>query len=162
MFRVFKVLLMMAPLAIAPLAADGPIVVVERAMAPPPWALAERELLAAASQGAEAFYAKYVDERGYLRCIERWGGNDGADDAMENFANWTLLYALGAPEKVLELYQKAWEGHLRQYTAARAPGIEMAENGMYHQEFVTAFDWEHTGEALAAFHLYGLCRPHDA
>jgi hypothetical protein len=162
MLRVFKVLLMMAALATTPLPADGPIVAIDRAMAPPPWALAERELLAAASQGVEAFYGKYVDERGYLRCVERWGGNDGADDAMENFANWTLLYALGAPEKVLELYQKAWEGHLRQYTAARIPGIEMAENGMYHQEFVTAFDWEHTGEALAAFHLYGLCRPNDA
>jgi hypothetical protein len=152
----------MACLIAAPLAASGPVVNVERAMVPPAWALAERELLAAASQGAQAFYDKYVDERGYLRCIERWGGNDGADDAMENFHNWTLLYALGASENVLDLYSKAWEGHLRQYTAARAPGIEMAEHGMYHREFVTAFDWEHTGEALAAFQLYGLCRPNDA
>jgi len=145
-----------------PLLASGPLVAVERPMPPPAWALAERELLSAASQAVGIFHAKYVDERGYLRCVERWGGNDGADDAMENFANWTLLYALGAPESVLELYKKAWEGHLRQYTEARAPGIEMAENGMYHREFVTAFDWEHTGEALSAFHLYGLCRPRDS
>lgn len=145
----------------APLAGSGPVVSVERQMSPPAWALAERALLDAASQGAAAFYEKYVDERGYLRCVERWGGNDGADDAMENFANWTLLYALGGDESVLDLYKKAWEGHLRQYTEARAPGIEMAENSMYHREFVTAFDWEHTGEALAAFHLYALCRPND-
>jgi hypothetical protein len=154
-------ILVLIVLLATPLVASGPVVRVERGMAPPAWALAEREVLAAASQGAQAFYAKYVDERGYLRCVERWGGNDGADDAMENFANWTLLYALGADETVLDLYKKAWEGHLRQYTEARAPGIEMAENGMYHREFVTAFDWEHTGEALAAFHLYALARPND-
>jgi hypothetical protein len=159
---VYRILLLMVWAIAVPLRAAGPVMAVEQPMAPPPWALAERELLAATSQAAEAFYQKYVDERGHLRCIERWGGNDGADDAMENFVNWTLLYALGAPETVLELYQKAWEGHLRQFTQARIPGIEMAENGMYHREFVTAFDWEHTGEALAAFHLYGLCRPDDS
>ncbi|MEX2300251.1 MAG: hypothetical protein WD733_04905 [Bryobacterales bacterium] len=154
-------ILLLIFLSAAPLAASGPVISAERGMPPPAWALAERELLRAASLGAEAFYGKYVDEQGFLRCVERWGGNDGADDAMENFSSWTLLYALGADESVLDLYKKAWEGHLRQYTQARVPGIEMAENGMYHREFVTSFDWEHTGEALAAFHLYALCRPND-
>ena len=130
-------------------------------MAPPEWALAERLLLDSASSGVEAFYERFVDQRGFLKCVERWGGNDGADDAMENFGGWTLLYALGGSESVIELYRNAWEGHLRQYTEARAPGIEMAEDGMYWREFVTSFDWEHTGEALAAFHLYGLAAPDD-
>jgi hypothetical protein len=80
---------------------------------------------------------------------------------MENFNTWTLLYALGAPESVLELYRKAWEGHLVQYTRARAPSVEMARDGMYYKEFVTSFDWEHTGEQLAAFHLYALACPGD-
>ncbi|MCB1022449.1 MAG: hypothetical protein KDC27_21145, partial [Acidobacteria bacterium] len=113
------------------------------------------------SDGTEVFAQKYLDPQGRLECVERWGGNDGPDDAMENFAGWTLLYALGGDEKVLTLFEKAWEGHLLQFTAAKAPGIPMAENGMYWREFVTAFDWEHTGEALAAFHLYGLARPSD-
>ena len=138
-----------------------PVLVLEEPMPPPAWALAERALLRAASDGAEAFGAKYLDPRGYLESVERWGGNDGPDDAMENFNSWTLLYALGGDEKVLELYERAWEGHLLQWTEAKAPGIEMAEHGMYWREFVTAFDWEHTGEALAAFHLYGLARPDD-
>lgn len=138
-----------------------PVVELNDRAEPPAWALAERELLDSASEAAELFAARYLDGRGYLKCVERWGGNDGADDAMENFGGWTLLYALGGDERVLELYQHAWEGHLRQFTEAKVAGIPMAEDGMYWREFVTAFDWEHTGEALAAFHLYGLARPDD-
>jgi hypothetical protein len=134
---------------------------IERSMPPPDWALAERALLAAYGEAAGEFAGKYLDDRGFLRCIERWGGNDGPDDAMESFHNWTLVYALGGPEILLESYRKAWEGHLVQYTLARAPGVEMAREGMFHREFITAFDWEHTGEGLAAFHFYALSRPGD-
>ncbi len=144
-----------------PLAAQSPTVKIEEPMPPPEWALLERAVLSAASDGAEAFANHYLDERNFLKCVERWGGNDGADDAMENFEGWTLLYALGGDEKVLQHYQRAWEGHITQFTEAKVEGIEMAENGMYWREFVTAFDWEHTGEALAAFHLYALAQPHD-
>ncbi len=138
-----------------------PEIVLGDPVSPPAWALAERLLLDSASAGVREFYERFVDRRGYLKCVERWGGNDGADDAMENFGGWTLLYALGGSPDALELYRRAWEGHLRQYTQARAPGIEMARDGMYWREFVTSFDWEHTGEALAAFHMYGLARPDD-
>ncbi len=134
---------------------------IDSPMAPPAWALAERALLEANGDAAEEFAGKYLDDRGFLRCVERWGGNDGPDDAMENFQNWTLAYALGGDERVLDLYKKAWEGHLIQYTRAKAPSVDMARDGMYYREFVTAFDWEHTGEGLAAFHFYALCRPRD-
>lgn len=130
-------------------------------MPPPDWALAERALLAAYGEAAREFAGKYLDDRGFLRCLERWGGNDGPDDAMENFHNWPLVYALGGPADLLELYRKAWEGHLIQYTKARAPSVEMAREGMFYKEFITAFDWEHTGEGLAAFHFYSLSRPDD-
>ena len=69
---------------------------------------------------------------------------------------------MGGDQKVLDLYERAWEGHLQQFTDAKIPSIEMAKDGMYWREFVTAFDWEHTGEALAAFNLYALARPDDA
>ena len=142
--------------------AAQPVLVLDQTEEPPSWAVAERRLLEAASDGVQAFFDRFVDARGYLKCVERWGGNDGADDAMENFGGWTLLYALGGRDSVLELYKRAWEGHIRQYTQASAPGIEMAEHGMYWREFVTSFDWEHTGEALAAFQLYGLAAPGDS
>ncbi len=141
--------------------AAQPTLVLDQAMSPPPWALAERLLLESASDGVQAFFERFVDSRGYLKCVERWGGNDGADDAMENFGGWTLLHAIGGRDAIADLYKRAWEGHIRQYTEARSPGIEMAEHGMYWREFVTSFDWEHTGEALAAFHLYGFAAPRD-
>ena len=141
--------------------AGAKTIVVDTPMAPPAWALAEHELLRAGADGVKEFFDRYLDDRGYLQCVERWGGLDGPDDAMENFNNWTLLYALGAPESVLKLYKRAWEGHILQYTEAKAPGIEMAEHGMYWREFITAFDWEHNGEGLAAFYLYALGKPED-
>ena len=134
---------------------------IDRPMPPPAWALQERALLAAWGDAAREFAARYLDDRGFLRCVERWGGNDGPDDAMENFNYFTLVYALGGPQEVLDIYRRAWEGHLVQYARARAPSIEMARDGMYYQEFITSFDWEHTGEQLAAFYSYGLACPTD-
>jgi hypothetical protein len=134
---------------------------IDRPQAPPGWALYERALLKAYGDAAREFYAKYCDDRGFLRVVEHWGGNDGPDDAMENFQHWTLVYALGGPEPLLDLYRKAWEGHLVQYTRAKAPSVEMAKDGMYYREFPTSFDWEHNGEGLAAFEFYGLACPND-
>ena len=156
-----QVLLLSLLLAPFPALAGAKTIVVDTPMAPPAWALAEHELLRAGADGVNEFFDRYLDDRGYLQCVERWGGLDGPDDAMENFNNWTLLYALGAPESVLKLYKRAWEGHILQYTEAKAPGIEMAEHGMYWREFITAFDWEHNGEGLAAFYLYALGKPDD-
>ena len=32
---------------------------------------------------------------------------------------------------------------------------------MYHKEFPTSYDWEHTGEGLGPFYWFGLSRPTD-
>mgnify|MGYP000852742198 CR=1 FL=1 len=125
------------------------------------WALLERELLRAQATACAAFYAHYFDERGYLLCVPRWGGDDGPDDAAENLLNWTMLHALGADDIVLELYKKGWEGHLRQYTEARTVEVPMAREGMYYKEFPVVFDWFHHGEGYSAFTLQGLSDPYD-
>lgn len=130
-------------------------------MEAPVWALEERKLINMYDSAARLFADKYLADNGYLKIVERWGGNDGPDDAMENFSHWPLLYALGGPEILLKSYRKAWEGHLIQFTKAKAPEIEMAKNGMYHKEFITSFDWEHNGEGLSAFNFYGLVNPRD-
>ncbi len=67
----------------------------ETPMAPPGWALLERELLRANARACEEFFDRYFDDRGYLECVERWGGDDGPDDAIENVNDWPVLYALG-------------------------------------------------------------------
>src|ERR1051325_10755788 len=94
--------------------ASEPTIKIDTPMAPPAWALLERELLRANTAACQEFFTKYFDERGYLLCVERWGGDDGPDDAIENCTDWPILHALGAPEIILKLYKKAWEGHLRQ------------------------------------------------
>ena len=134
---------------------------VDAPMETPEWAALQRELMSLNAEGARRFADEFLDERGYLTHLTRWGGNDGPDDAIENLHNWPLAYALGSPESLLGEYSRAWEGHIAQFTEARAEGIPMADSGMFYREFITAFDWEHTGEGLQAFHSYGLGRPDD-
>src|SRR5258707_658126 len=141
--------------------AAEPAITIDTPMAPPAWALFERELLRANAAACEEVFKKYFDERGFLLCVERWGGDDGPDDAIENCNDWPLLYALGAPEPLRELYEKAWEGHLRQYTLAKTTEVPLARDGMYYKEFPTQFDWMHNGEGLTVFNLMGLASPRD-
>jgi hypothetical protein len=141
--------------------AAPPAVVIDKPKAPPAWALAQRSLLKAYADAATEFTEKYIDSRGFFKCIERWGGNDGPDDVMETFTDWPLLYALGGDDSLLAQYRRIWEGHLIQFTAAKAPSTQMAKNGMYYKEFAASFDWEHNAEGLAAFHFYALASPAD-
>jgi hypothetical protein len=141
---------------------EGATVGIEKPMVPPEWALLERELLRSSARACEEFFSRYFDTRGYLECVERWGGDDGPDDAIENCNDWPVLYALGASESVFLMFKKAWEGHLRQYTAARTNEVPLARDGMYYKEFPVMFDWLHLGEGLSVFELEGLCDPQDA
>jgi len=60
------------------------------------------------------------------------------------------------------MYKLAWEGHLRQYTAAKTLHVPFARDGMYYKEFPVMFDWLHNGEGLTVFNLQGLSDPSDA
>ena len=137
------------------------VIAVNTPTPPPDWALLQRELLRANTDACREFFAKYFDERGFLLCVERWGGDDGPDDAIENVNDWPLLHALGAPRSVLQMYKKAWEGHLRQYTLAKTTEVPIARDGMYYKEFPVTFDWLHNGEGLTVFNLQGLSDPRD-
>ncbi|MBI3866156.1 MAG: hypothetical protein HY290_30115 [Planctomycetia bacterium] len=142
--------------------AAEPTISIDTPMSPPAWALLERELLRANAEACREFFAKYFDERGWLLCVERWGGDDGPDDAIENCNDWPLLSALGAPDVVQEMTKKAWEGHLRQYTLAKTVDVPFARDGMYYKEFPVMFDWLHNGEGLTVFNLMGLNDPVEA
>src|SRR6185437_5016798 len=115
--------------------ADETALTIDAPLAPPAWALLQRELLRANARACEEYFGRYFDDRGYLECVERWGGDDGPDDAIENVNDWPILHALGAGDSILRLYKRAWEGHLRQYTAARTADVDFARDGMYYKEF---------------------------
>jgi hypothetical protein len=156
----FRILLVFV-LAAAPLAARDITLHINTPMRPPAWALLEQKLLRANSAACERFYEKYVDSRGYLLHTPRWGTLDGPDDAVETFFNWTLLHALGGKDSLLEMWRKAYDGHLLQYSELRTVKTKLAENGAYFNEFITQSDWFHTGEGLRAFFLQGLSDPKD-
>src|SRR5688572_8709197 len=143
-------------------AAKDVTLVIDTPLAPPGWALMERELLRANSSACEQFAAKYVDERGYLLHTPRWGTLDGPDDAIETFYNWTLLHSLGASNSVLHTFKKALEGHYKQYKDLRTTKTELAKEGAYYKEFITMSDWFHTGEGMRGFMFLGLSDPTDA
>src|SRR5205085_12062336 len=67
-------------------------------MDPPEWALLEREVIHAHTAACEAFFERYFDARGYLKCVVRWGADDGPDDAVENVNDWPHPHALGCPD----------------------------------------------------------------
>jgi hypothetical protein len=152
---------LISPLLMTLSQSTGVTISVKSPMAPPDWALLERDLLRFDSLACERFAEKYLDERGYLLHTIRWGTLDGPDDAIETFYNWTLLHALGGSDSVLQLYKKAQEGHWRQYGELRTKLTELAANGAYYKEFITQSDWFHTGEGMRAFLLLGLSEPNN-
>ena len=139
-----------------------PTITVDTPMPAPRWALLQRQLLEAQCAACREFYDFYFDQRGYLECVPRWGGNDGADDAAENQLNWTMLHALGGDDDILDLFRQGFEGHLRQYTEAKTVEVEFARDGMYYKEWPVSLDWFHHGESFSAYFLYGLSAPNDA
>ncbi len=131
-------------------------------MDPPEWALLQRELLRAQTEACKAFFRRYFNPHtGWLEVVERWGGDDGPDDAIENVNDWPHLYMLGGDAALKEMYEKAWEGHLRQYSAARTTEVPLAKEGMYYKEFPTQMDWQHNGEGLTVFNMMPLADPYS-
>lgn len=130
-------------------------------MVAPRWARLQRQLLSAHTQACKDYYATYVDAQDHLKCFERWGANDGPDDAAEATNDWVLLHALGADDSLLTLSQRFWEGHLRQYSGIRTRDVPIARAGMYYREFPVQMGWQHNSEGLSTFNVMGLSAPRD-
>jgi hypothetical protein len=107
----------------------------------PEWALLQRQVIQAHTAACEEFFNRYFDEKGFLMCVPRWGGDDGPDDAIENVNDWPHIHALGGSSRIREMYRKAYEGHVRQYTLAKTTEVPFARNGMYFKEFPVMMDW---------------------
>ena len=142
---------------------SGTTILIDRAMAPPAWVAAQRTLLGSSGEIAEAYAASNFDAAGHaIRTVPpAWGTGDGPDDIVNRTKDWPLAYILGGPESLVETYRRIWEGHLEQYTNGKVPEVEAAREGIFRNDFITQFDWEHTSEELAPFYMYSLARPND-
>ena len=153
-----------AALTLPPLdafAADNAITI-GAPMDPPEWALLQRELLHAHTAACVKFFRRYFNQAtGWLETTVRFGGDDGPDDAIENVNDWPHVYALGGDDILKEMYTKAYEGHMRQYSDAKTVDVPIARLGMYYKEFPSQFDWQHNGEGLTVFNLMPLGAPYD-
>ena len=131
-------------------------------MDPPEWALLQRELIHAHTAACVKYFRRYFNPAtGWLETTERFGGDDGPDDAIENVNDWPHLYALGGDDIIKQMYTRAYEGHVRQYSAAKTTDVPVARLGMYFKEFPAQFDWQHNGEGLTVFNLMPLGAPYD-
>ena len=130
-------------------------------MSPPEWALLERELLDTSSAAVSEFYDHFFDERGYLLHVARWGALDGTDDAIENFKHWTILHALGASDRVLELYKHGLAGTYRQYSEVTTSSTDVAAQGSYYKEFMPMSDFMHQAEGYQGLIHQGLSEPNN-
>src|SRR4029453_6925092 len=95
----------------------------------------------------------------FLQAFLRWGANDGPDDAFENFNRWPELHALGAADEILELYLKAGDGMIRQYSEAKTRDVPAGRDGMYVKDFSAQSDWMHHGEGNQLFNRISLSAP---
>jgi hypothetical protein len=154
--------LIISYVVLATTALAQPSILIDTPMPPPAWALLQQEVRNANAAAIKEFHSRYFDSRGFLKCVVRWGGDDGPDDAIECCADWTLLYSLGCDSSILDRYQHAYDGHIQQYTEARTIDVPLAREGMYFKEFPTMFDWIHLGEGMIAFSMQGLCNPDDS
>jgi hypothetical protein len=130
--------------------------------APAAWALMERNLFELMEQSARLFTRKYT---------ERGGGTllaEDLDDLYEQFYNYSLFYAMGAADDMLDI-------HLHQWNAATRisdDGIRHRPN--IHEDFVRVYrpsihnefwnldeaaEWYHLGEGGTAFYHMGLGDP---
>ena len=136
---------------------------IDERMAPPAWVAAQRLLLESSGEIADAYAASNFDASGHaIRTVPpAWGAGDGPDDIINRAKDWPLAYILGGPESLIDTYRRIWEGHLEQYTDGKVPEVEAARDGIFRNDFITQFDWEHTSEELASFYMYSLARPHD-
>src|SRR5262245_18302426 len=140
---------------------DASAITINAAMAAPRWAQLERQLLAENVPAAREFFKKYFDDSGRLQAVLRWGADDGADDAFENFNHWPELHAMGASDEISKMYLKSHEAMIKQYSDAKTTQVPAGRDGMYYKEFAAQQDWMHHGEGLQLFNRMALSSPDD-
>ena len=130
-------------------------------LAPPAWALMERNLINLMEEAAPMVVKKYTEPGGALYFAEDF------DDLYEQFYNWCLFYSIGADESALNFALQEWNATTRisddsfnhrlrhnDFTKVFRPSM--------HNEFwnlAQAMEWHHLGEGNMAFYDFGVACP---
>jgi hypothetical protein len=118
-------------------------------LAPPTWAVLERQLIAAMDQSVDRFVASYVRPDGTLAWDDRHAGRVRSDAFYESIHNWPLFYALGGGDHVLPLATRVWDGITRQ----------LSSYGILSREYDRGLDWFHQAEGNLFFYYLCLADP---
>ena len=128
-------------------------------MPPPAWALLERELLRAQSAPAPSSSTATSTTAATSNASSAGAATTGRTTPSRTSTTGRSSTLWAAADSILARFKKAWEGHLRQYTAARTTEVPFARDGMYYKEFPVMFDWLHLGEGLIGLQPPGPLRP---
>ncbi len=118
-------------------------------LAPPGWALAERELLDLLDHAWRRFERDFTGPDGRLSYRHALTSRDGVDDFYEAFFNWPQLYLLGGADDLLAEAGRHWEGVTAQLT----------ELGMLSGDYERGYDWFHQGESLLLLYFLTMADP---
>ena len=124
-----------------------------------PLALAQREMLEAAADGARRRVERYAQSDGSVNVPERWGVTMVPHDIMGSVGGRSRPRDGGAESRLPR--RSVWEGHLRQFSRAKIGGRAPRRMELFVKEFPPSFDWEHTGEGSEAFYWVGLGCPNN-
>lgn len=122
-------------------------------IAPPAWAVLERQLIDLMNTAARVYLKKYTHQNGpragELIWRDELPGRDGADDFYEAFYNFPLLYLLGGADDLLEIGLREWDAITRQMTRL----------GQVYKEYERGYDQFHQAESYIYFYLLCLADP---
>lgn len=111
---------------------------------PPSWAVMQRKLIESIEDAVPYYLEKFTRRDGTLYGRGPW------DDVAEMFYNWSLFYAIGADETLLNTAIKEYNALVRQCT--------YGDNQLY-KEFTKNDDWFHISEGLMAYYDMALGDP---
>ena len=124
---------------------------------PPGWAVMQRQLITTMEKAAPVFLKRFTRRGGTLYNYGEW------DDVYEMFYNWSLFYAIGADETILDRALRQYNVITRQGTVldSRRSSLSswrVAEPSLY-KEFTKSKDWFHISEGIMAFYDFGVADP---
>ena len=130
-------------------------------VAPPAWALMERNLIALMEESGRLFARQY---------FERGGGTllaEDVDDLYEQMYNFGLFYAIGAADDLLDIHFRNWNAvtrisddrinHRTRYNDHKKVFRPSIHNEFWNLE--QAMEWHHLGEGNMAFYDFGVADP---